>query len=96
MSKNVTVKIKVENQYISLFLEMAKIMIENTKKEKGNISYTLYNEYNDQSSFIFVEEFLDSEAFEFHLNTDYYKEFIRKLTPMLRQEPIVKSYFDNK
>ncbi|AEW85997.1 antibiotic biosynthesis monooxygenase [Flavobacterium columnare NBRC 100251 = ATCC 23463] len=92
MNKNLTVKIKVENQYVSLFLEMAKIMIENTRREKGNVSYTLYNEYNDQSSFIFIEEFVDSEAFEIHVNTDYYKEFIRKLTPILKEDPIVKWY----
>ncbi|OWP83383.1 hypothetical protein BWK59_10785 [Flavobacterium davisii] len=95
MNKNITVTIKLQSQYVSFFLEMAKIMIENTRKEKGNISYMLYNEYNDESSFIFVEKFLDSEAFEFHLNTDYYKDFIEKLTPMLREDPVVKSYLDN-
>ena len=62
------------------FLELAKSCLELTRKEPGNISYSIYEEAGIPNSFIYFEEWESREALEEHLKQPY-------ITPLLKEFP---------
>lgn len=60
------IKIVAENyikeEYQKEFLKLTKELIILSREEKGNISYHLYQDINDDSHFTFIEEWQNQEA----------------------------------
>lgn len=52
-------------------------------KEKGTLEYHLYKQEDDPDRFIVFEKYVDKEALKFHSSTDYFKEFGKKMAPLL-------------
>lgn len=64
-------------------MEIAKINMEKTRQEKGNLSYTHYPSMeNDQDMFVF-ELWETREDVERHCKAPHYLEFARKRLPMM-------------
>ena len=59
------IKIVAENyikeEYQEEFLKLTKELIILSREEKGNISYHLYQDINDDSHFTFIEEWQNQE-----------------------------------
>ena len=64
------IKIVAENyikeEYQKEFLKLTKELIILSREEKGNISYHLYQDINDDSHFTFIEEWQNQEAIDEH------------------------------
>jgi quinol monooxygenase YgiN len=54
-----------------------------TKSEPGCLRYILYQSKDDPRVFTFTEKFASQEAFDFHANTPYIKNFLEKVAPEL-------------
>ena len=69
------IKIVAENyikeEYQEEFLKLTKELIILSREEKGNISYHLYQDINDDSHFTFIEEWQNQEAIDEHNKTLY-------------------------
>ena len=57
------------------FLNLAQNCINETLKEKGNISYTLLAETGDDRKFTFLEEWVTQEDLDIHMQTSHFKQF---------------------
>ena len=68
----------VSNENKSKFIETAKELIEKSRKEKGCISYNLY-ESLDGKYLTFIEEWKDEKAIENHNNSEHFKAIVPKL-----------------
>ena len=55
-------------------VEFAQDLIENTKKEEGNIDYNLYSNTGD-GTLLFVEQWESVEILGSHLQTDHFIRF---------------------
>ena len=71
----ITAKVKIKPERVIDFIEGTKELIAQSRAEEGNITYTLYQDPSDLTQFIFVEEWKDQAAIDFHFNTPHFKNF---------------------
>lgn len=68
VAKSVLKKGEKEN-----FLQSVKELIEKSRQESGCISYSLFEDINDDSVLTFIEEWKDIKAIEEHNNSEHFK-----------------------
>lgn len=87
----VVAKLAIAKGSENKFLELANEMVSLTRKEKGCISYDLYQDcFSEKPVFLFYEEYRDDEALSFHNNSGYLASFFEAVTPLLDGEPSIK------
>lgn len=87
----VVAKLAIAKGSESKFLDLANEIITLTRKEKGCISYNLYQDcFSEQPVFLFYEEYRDDEALSFHNGSEYLASFFEAVTPLLDGEPSIK------
>jgi len=75
----IVAKISIKAEKADLFIEAAKDIIEKSNAEEGCTFYQLYRDPYDASKFIFVEEYKDQAAVDFHFAADYFNAFGPKI-----------------
>lgn len=90
MEKIIVAQFFIKPECVDDFKALTTNLIKETREEKGNLFYHLYQSVEDQTSFIFYEIFEGQEGFDFHLNTEHYKEFAHSLVNLQSKEPILK------
>lgn len=83
-------KIKPEKR--ERFLELALAGVEQTRQEKGNISYSFYEEMGVPNSFIYFEEWETREALAEHLKQPYITPLLEEFADLVEGEADVKIY----
>lgn len=78
-----------------LFLELATAAIEPTRAEPGCISYGFYEQPSAQNSFLYYEEWKDSQALSEHLKKPYVQPLFAKFSEILKGSLAVKVYTTN-
>ncbi len=61
------------------YLEVARELVAESRKEPGCISYALYQDMNNPNILTFIEEWRDQAAIEFHNSTPHYAVLCPKL-----------------
>ena len=74
------------------FLEIAKKLVEATRAEEGNVSYTLYQSPEQPTTFIFYEAYKDAAAFETHASSEHFKAFADAITDLLDGDLLVEKF----
>lgn len=59
------------------FLELARTSVEQTRLEKGNISYDMGPELGKTDTFIFFERWKNQESVDIHESQTYFQSFDR-------------------
>ncbi|WP_234367863.1 putative quinol monooxygenase [Parabacteroides pacaensis] len=90
--KTIVCRVIVKEGQEAAFIDVAKTLVEATRKEPGNISYNLYQSPLDPKSFIFYEEYKDDDAFNFHANSDHFKAFADTIPNMLAAELNIEQF----
>lgn len=76
----VVCKIKLKSEVtIEEYINLAKEVITETRKEKGCITYTLNQDINDPSIISMLEEWEDEESLNQHNNTKHVLEIVPEL-----------------
>lgn len=73
------------------FIRIAQELVENSRKEKGCISYDLFQDEENENVLTYIETWESKEALEAHFNTPHF----RKIVPMqseLRKEKELNIY----
>lgn len=65
-------------------IEGANTVAEYTRQEPGCLSYGFYQDSADLTSCIFVEQYSDQEALEFHRSQSYFAAFKARLPDLVR------------
>lgn len=60
----------------------ARILVEETRKERGNLAYAFAEDFNDPGLFHIVERWADEEAIATHMTSPAVVAFLPKLTEM--------------
>lgn len=90
--KLILAKLDVKPEQVAAFLDFAPVILNGSKSEKGNISYTLYRDPYEPDHFMFIEEWKDQEAIDFHFSQPYFIEFGEKGKTMFKTAPDIKIY----
>ena len=64
------------------FLELAKEIIVQTRKESGCISDDLVSVQNDSQQYYFIEKYADMQALEAHLATMHFQTLVPQLAKL--------------
>lgn len=75
----ITAKMNIKTDEINTFLEITKILVEESRKEEGCIEYSLYEDNKNKNSFTFIEKWRDQEAIDFHFKTQHFITAIERL-----------------
>lgn len=90
--KTIVCRVLVKEGQEAAFINVAKALVEATRKEAGNISYNLYQSPLDPKSFIFYEEYKDDDAFHFHENSEHFKTFATAIPNMLAADLNIEQF----
>jgi len=80
--KMITAKVFIKPGSESDFLSAAQVIVANTKKEEGCLSYMLYQDPFEKTNFIFVERYKNQDAIDLHFAAPYFKGFGTKTADM--------------
>lgn len=72
-------------------IEFAQDLIENSRKEDGNIDYNLYCNTGD-NSLLFVEQWESKEILNAHLQTEHFLKFGENIADLVAQDLIINVY----
>jgi quinol monooxygenase YgiN len=64
------------------FKRVAEELIIESRKEKGCISYSLYEELKNNNVMAFIEEWKDEKAIENHNNSEHFKRIVPELAKL--------------
>ena len=67
-------------------------LVEATRAEEGNVSYTLYQSPEQPTTFIFYEAYKDAAAFETHASSEHFKAFADAITDLLDGDLLVEKF----
>ena len=87
----IVAKCSVMEDKIQEYMELAKKMMEETRKEKGCINYTLYQDINDPKVFCFIEYWENQECLDGHNSSEHFLTLVPQLNKM-RTESIINKF----
>jgi len=79
-------KIYVKQDSVNEFIELFKEMIEPTKKEAGCIQYDMYQDEEDATILIVLEQWESRESFNQHLESEHFKRIGPKMLELMVKE----------
>lgn len=65
------------------FLSVASVLVEETRKEEGNISYHLGKEIGEENVYTFVEQWKDDDALDLHTTLPHFTGAVAKFGDLL-------------
>ncbi|MFJ7213039.1 putative quinol monooxygenase [Amycolatopsis sp. NPDC098790] len=77
MSFVVVVKYRVETGAEAEVAALLGRMVEPTRAEAGNLRYDVYRAPGDPALFVLVEEYRDETAFQAHLDSVHFGQYLR-------------------
>jgi quinol monooxygenase YgiN len=80
IKKMIIARVFVKPESTEEFIAAAQVIVENTHKEPGCLSYQLYQDPVQKTDFIFVESYKDQAAIDAHFAAQYFKEFGTKIS----------------
>ena len=66
----------IEPKDIDKVLPLYRELIEKTREEKGCLSYDLHHDLKEPGHFVFIEEWVDEAAVDFHVETPHFKRLV--------------------
>ena len=82
----------VKPECVQVFIDTAKELIEKSCAEEGNIFYTLNVSKNDPYTLVFIENWKDQAAIDFHNKTEHFTSIVPKLDEMCNREVSVEIF----
>lgn len=88
----IVAKFTVKEDKIEEFKNIAGELVAETRKEKGCISYELFQELNDAKGLTFIEEWENQDTLDCHMESKHFNEIFPKLAAIQEKDPDVIMY----
>ena len=89
MKKKVIALLFIRNESIESFKKQAAVIIQKTRKEKGCLFYSLFQDVTITGEFLFYEEYASQDALDIHSNSEHLKTFRTIVSNMQSKEKVV-------
>ena len=76
------------DEYYKLIFEL----IDRTREEKGNISYTLYADKDHAGEHVLIEEWEDQDSLDAHFKTPHFTQIVPKIQKLQSAPSVVNVY----
>lgn len=82
----IVAKFDVRSDCVDAFTKLAVNVTRETKKERGNLSYRIYQSRADKTKFTFIEEWQNDTAIEQHNYSKHFTAFMDGIKPLIAGE----------
>ena len=82
----------IRKECIEQYHELAKELIEKSRAEDGNISYTLNQSIADERVHCFIEVWKDQKAIDIHNATEHFRRIVPQFAELFDGPEIVDLY----
>lgn len=79
----------IKPEFIEKTDVLFKELIEKSRKEKGCISYELFEAEGDTGHFVFIETWKDQAILDAHGHTEHFTRIIKELQDMSYKKPLI-------
>lgn len=90
--KVIVARVVVKSGQEKTFTGVAAKLVLATRKEEGNLFYSLYQSPLDPSEFIFYEEYKDDAAFQTHASSPHFAAFAEGIKDLTAGDLIVDEF----
>jgi Uncharacterized conserved protein len=90
MNKKVIAHLFIRKSAIEVFEKLAIELIQQSREEEDCLTYNLYQDILNAEEFVFIEEYRDQNALDFHFKTAYLNTFINEIKDFQSKEMIVQ------
>ncbi len=88
----VVAKAKVKIDKVEEFKKYADEIIEETRKEDGNVSYNLYEDSKESNVLTFIEFWRSEEDLQKHFESEHFKKILPKMAILQENETEINIY----
>lgn len=81
----------VDGNHRDAFLAAARICIAETREEAGCLAYDMHECVSTPGLFVFVEEWKDRAALDFHMSAPHLQAFLAAALPCLSGKPTIEA-----
>ena len=92
VKKIISAQVSIQPEKVDAFLAATKDLIEQSRAEEGCISYSLYQDPQDKTKFLFFEEWKNQEAVDFHFATEHFRKFGETLEECASTPAVITIY----
>ncbi|MDD3415552.1 MAG: putative quinol monooxygenase [Lachnospiraceae bacterium] len=82
----------IKPEMISEYNVLIQKLIEETRKEEGNLSYTHYEDISDSGKYILLEFWKDAKSLEMHFQTPHFKHLVPQIKKLQYQPSQVDTF----
>jgi len=82
----------IKQEKIEEFKALAGNLINESRKEKGNVSYNLYQDANNCKVLTFIEEWENQDAINIHNNSKHFTSIVPKFGEFKESTPEINLY----
>lgn len=86
----ITAKFNVHSGSVDEFIRQAAAVTRETRRERGNMSYKIYQSRTDKTKFTFIEEWQNDTAIEEHNIAKHFTAFLEAVKPLCQGEPQIE------
>ena len=92
VKKIISAQVFIKAEKVDDFLAATKGLIEKSRAEAGNVSYSLYQDPEDKTKFLFFEEWKNQAAVDFHFATEHFQQFGKTLDECASAPAVITIY----
>ena len=74
------------------YKELIYRLVDETRKEEGNISYTLYSDAENKGAFVLIEEWRDRQSLDNHFKTRHFMTIVPEIEKLHAKPSVVNVY----
>ncbi len=82
-------QLKVKKDKLGEMREAIQKSVPPTQKEAGCLHYEYYQDIDDETVFVLVEQWRDLPKLEMHFKTSHFQEAVQTLGAFLANEPVI-------
>lgn len=79
----------IKEDHLDNALQLYKLLVDETVKEQGCISYELIQELDNSNNLTLIEEWEDIEALHLHTQTSHFITLVEKLSMYEKELPVL-------
>ena len=92
VKKIISAQVFIKPEKVDAFLAATQSLIEKSRAEEGNVSYSLYQDPQDKTKFLFFEEWKNQAAVDYHFATEHFQKFGETLNECSSTPAIITIY----
>jgi quinol monooxygenase YgiN len=90
MKKKIIAYFFIKDDKVETFKALADELITATRMEEGCLSYKLFQDFEEPSYFVFIEDYKDEAAMTLHSLSAYLKTFVSKIEGIQSRKLIIE------